>query len=427
MSSNRETVEFVNGELVITNLCVGDAVAVAYVQKHDVPARADALRNAVQLGARVIEYASDHLGTSEFTQRIDASAEAATKVLRAVSTSAKDTIDSQMSGTFGKNGRMEALLASQLGSFKKDLERHLDPQTASSLLGRFKSEMSAAWTQEVATVSKLFDLDQPGSVTNRLLGHIDAHHKTTADLLTRIVQDIAVRNGLRAERARGTAKGTAFEDDVERTLAAWSVPRHDRVTRCGSVDGTIPRAKAGDFVVEIAPGDAGGPGLRIVLEVRDRKTGETAARRDLERAMENRAAVVGIYVTTDASAVPRGCPPVFFLDPNRVFVLVDYDETDGFDPTLLQVALEVARARALMAWAPAPRAMDVAAISARVTAAINASSRLTEVKKNLTGIGTGLDRVKSLVDEIRTDVRSALADLHDEIERQVSLDASEAA
>lgn len=169
-----------------------------------------------------------------------------------------------------------------------------------------------------------------------------------------------------------------------------------------------------------------GPGLRIVIEAKHHAKGQKEARRELERAMDNRDAAVGIWVTTDRSCIPKGAPPVFFLDPDRVFVQVDYDD-EGVDRTLLEVALEVARARAILSRSVEAPAFDIALVSAKIGAALNATSRFTEIKRQLSGIGTGIDRVKGLVDDVRGEVREALIALQDEVDRQASVTGDAAA
>jgi hypothetical protein len=55
-----------------------------------------------------------------------------------------------------------------------------------------------------------------------------------------------------------------------------------------------------------------------------------------------------------------------------------------------------------------------------VTEAINATTRFTEIKRQLSGLGTGIDRIKELVEAVRTDIRGSLTALQDEVDRQLA-------
>lgn len=407
--------------LVADGIHITDQPTIEYVGQQAAEHRVDAFVNCVQLGARVLNYASDRIGTTEIREQIDASAESVGKLLRAAGKATHETIERQMQSTFGKNGNLDALLDAQMKRLQRDLEKQMDPQAASSILGRFRTEMKADVTNLVGNVGKIFDVDEPGSVGHRLKTQIDESHKALSEQVQTVITQLAVRSAVGTERLKGTHKGAEFEDALEPVLAGWARVRHDRLDRVTEAAGLIPQCKSGDFVIEVAARDAGGQGLRLAVEAKNDQTKHREAVRKLEEAMENRGAAIGLWVSTNAAIVPRGTPPICFLGDDKLFVHVEYDPEEGLDGTLIEVALEVARASAIVARRDGSEALDLASLGARITAAVNATQRFAEIKKQLTGVSTSVDKIQNLVDDVRGEIRKALADLQGEVDRQLGV------
>jgi hypothetical protein len=413
------SLRIVGDALHIKSLVLQDAPTLDYIASHEDSQRLGALSNCVQLGARVLCYATDRLGTTEICEQIDASAAGVSKLLRAAGKATHETIERQMQSTFGKNGNLDSLLDAQMKRLQRDLEKQMDPQVASSILGKFRSEMKTDVTNLVGSVGKIFDVDEPGSVGHRLKTQIDENNKALSQQVQTVITQLAVKSAVGTERLKGTRKGMDFEDALEAVLAGWTRVRHDRLDRVTESAGLIPNCKSGDFVVEIAPRDAGGQGLRLAIEAKNDQTRHREAVRKVEEAIENRGAAVGLWVSTNAAIVPRGTPPICFLGNDKIFVHVTYEPDEGLDGTLIEVALEVARASAIVARQEGSVALDLSALGARITAAINATQRFTEIKKQLTGVSTSVEKIQTLVDDVRAEIRKALSELQGEVDRQL--------
>ncbi len=139
------------------------AARLEYVGSHEPAEQLGALLNCTQLGARVLQYATDRLRTTEICEQIDASAAGVSKLLRDAGKSTHETIERQMQSTFGKNGNLDSLLDAQMKRLQRDLEKQMDPQVASSILGKFRGEMKADVTNLVGSLGKMFDVAVPGS------------------------------------------------------------------------------------------------------------------------------------------------------------------------------------------------------------------------------------------------------------------------
>lgn len=408
--------------LVADGVRITDQPTIDYVAQYTEEKRLNAFINCVQLGARVLCYSTNRLGATEICEQIDASAASVSKLLSAAGKTTHETIERQMQSTFGKNGNLDALLDAQMKRLQRDLEKQMDPKVASSILGTFRNEMKAEVTNLVGSVGKIFDVDEPGSVGHRLKTQIDENNKALSQQVQTVITQLAVKSAVGTERLKGTRKGIDFEDALEAVLAGWARVRHDRLDRVTESAGLIPNCKSGDFVVEIAPRDAGGQGLRLAIEAKNDQTRHREAVRKVEEAMENRGAAVGLWVSTNAAIVPRGTPPICFLGSDKIFVHVEYEPDEGLDGTLIEVALEVARASAIVARQETSGALDLSALAARITSAINATQRFIEIKKQLTGVSTSVEKIQTLVDNVRAEIRKALSELQGEVDRQLGCD-----
>ena len=408
-------------QLEIQSLVVADLPTVTYVAQHDAADQLAAFANCYQLGARVIQFANDRLGATDICEQIDASAAVVRNGLREIGLTTQEAIARELKATFGKDGSMAASVEVQMKNLQRELEAKLDPEQANSITARVRAAMKSDISSSLAAIQVQFDPDAPGSVLNRLKADFDVKHRALDDKLGLLITQTAVRFAVGAEKLRGTIKGGEFEDVLETMVATLCRPRRDQLHRSSNETGSTPRCKRGDFVIEINPSDAGRSGLRLVIEAKNDQTRLKELSKELDEAMENRGASFAIGVTTNASGMPRGTPPVSFIGEDKVVVtLPDYDpETGNFDPVFIEVALEVARATVLSRRDGEAPAMDLAALRTHVNNAINVLARFSEVKKQLTAVTTSIARTDVVVDEVRNDVKNALQIVRDAIDAQL--------
>jgi hypothetical protein len=111
---------------------------------------------------------------------------------------------------------------------------------------------------------------------------------------------------VRSLHERVAAKGFLFEELLAPVLDAAFSPHADVLTVTGAEKG-IADHKVGDFVVSVNPRDTGGRDRRIVVEAKDRKLSMEKALAELDAAMLNRDAQVGVLVFAKAEQAPSRC------------------------------------------------------------------------------------------------------------------------
>src|SRR5688572_30494122 len=161
------------------------------------------------------------------------------------------------SGKLGESLQLQ--ISTVVGEFSLD-----KPDSAlSRLVGRVETAQR--------TISKEFSLDEKGSALVRmkdeLLGVFSQHAKVAADFQQEVRSTLEAMKVRKAEAARSTRHGLAFEDDVwsfveRRALAAADVPE-----RCGATPGLVARCKTGDCVVALGSSRAAA-GTKIVVEAK---------------------------------------------------------------------------------------------------------------------------------------------------------------
>ena len=406
--------------LVAEAIHITDQPTIDYIGRYVEAKRLDAFINCVQLGARVASYANDRLGAADICEKIDASAESAKKLLAGISTTTTAHIDQTMKAAFGKDGTVAKFLDAQLQNVQKELEGKLDPDKVTSITARIRHAVKKDVAEVLAQAREDLDLKDPHSPLGMLRADMSAKLQALDEKIAQVVTNAAVKTAVGAERLRGTAKGTEFEDAVYRVLGELCRHRQDQLERTGNEAGVAGRSKCGDFLIDVNAREARGPGLRVAVEVKNDQAKRRDLLRELDKAMENRNAQFGIAISTNPTLLPVGAPPVEFCGDNKILIRVDdYDaETNAFDPIFLEVALNVARYVCITTRDVQPSPLNAAKLDENVAAAINALGRLSEIKRSLTSIANTAKEAHTLIDAIRDEVRDALQTIRDAIETE---------
>ena len=198
--------------LTADSVKIADQPTIDYIAAFAPEARADAFVNCVQLGARVATYTNDRLGAVRITEKINDSAESARKLLTGISSSTTRQIDSAMVSVFGKNGSFSVMLNTQLDGLQRELESKLDPEKASSIMGRIRDTIKSDVTASLGAIQKDLDLSNPNSPICKLQSEVNNKLHALDEKVAQLVTQTAVRSAVGAERLRGTQKGTSFEE-----------------------------------------------------------------------------------------------------------------------------------------------------------------------------------------------------------------------
>jgi|GEM_PF-2540747 len=419
------SISITQSSLLAEGIQIADQPAIDYIKRFSEAKRVDAFVNCVQLGARVASYANDRLGAADICEKIDASAESAKKLLNGISMTTSAHIDQTMQVAFGKDGTVAKFLDAQLQNVQRELEGKLDPDKVTSITSRIRQAVRKDVAEVLALARKDLDLKDPRSPLGVLQAEMNARLQSLDEKLGQVVTNAGIKTAVGVERLRGTAKGTEFEDAVYAVLGELCRHRQDQLERTGNESGASGRSKCGDFLIDVNSREAHGPGLRVAVEVKNDQTKRRDLLRELDKAMENRNAQFGIAISTNASLLPAGAPPVEFCGENKILIRVDdYDPEIGqLDPIFVEVALNVARYVCITTRDAQPSPLNAAKLEENVKNAINAIGRLSEIKRSLTSIANTAKEAHTLVDAVRDEVRDALKAIRDAIEAETCLES----
>ena len=406
----KPTIRLEAGRLEVNDLAVEDQCVVDYVGGFDEEQQADAVLNCLQLGARALSYAAGHSGTTTLADVMKTSAEHTKTLLETVSKQTRDAVAHSAE-------ELPKKLADVLKIHEKDLAKTLDPESASSLVGKLRETLVSGVVKETSKLADQLDLSNPKSQLSQLRYCFEQHEVKIEEQLTKLAKDMEVRAAASAVRRKTTGKGIVFEDVLEAYVANESRPRRDVVSRTSRVSG-LDGNDAGDILIEIEKSQARGPGLNVAIEARDAQTSCPALIRDVDKAMSNRGAAFGIGVTTNPE-ISKGSSLILPVGDNKLIVCAPQIGDDEFELLGVAVALEMARWKSIMSRVEPTEQMDLNRINAHVEVAFSVLSRFTAAKRKMASVKTSVDDASTYLDEIRTDLEKELRNLRSAIAEEI--------
>jgi hypothetical protein len=323
----------------------------------------------------------------------------------------------------------ETRVAAMLEAAEQAYCEQLDPELRSSLMSRSLREFH----QWQAGFFSSFDIDQAGSVGERLVGRLEGLIGRGGELEAQLagaldpatdgsalatVRDAVLTEirelrdavhadrGRQTEAARGTRKGFAYEDVIEERTRAWAAGVGGCIVERTSADGGAlgREALVGDVVVTLPDG------CRVVIEAKNAariSLGGDGILAELDRAMSNRSAEIAICVSAE-EAFPAEVGTLAIYG-NRILVV-----DDGSD-TLLDVALRVAVLLTTIARPGNEATLDRVALLDQLERIQQLAKRFSTTKRTLTEAQNGIELAKQGIDSLRAE----LIELADAATREV--------
>jgi hypothetical protein len=296
------------------------------------------------------------------------------------------------------------------------LTETFDGDSKSSAIAKIESVVDGAVRRLDGTVRSAFDPDSPDSVMGKTKREILDVVKEQGRELSKDIQAVATvlaANKARAEVIQLTAvKGFTYEEMLGDDLASIASIHGDLTEAVGTTSGAAG-TKNGDHLVTVNTEDTCGQEVRFVLECKDRKLGMAKTMEQITKAIENHSARAGVVVFSRQELAPSPLP--FSWSGNRAVLVYDKDQPD---PEGLQLAYAWARWVCRRELSSDGAALNVGQIEAALTRARQALQRHQSAKSCFTAatkkIDEGASHVTGLVDE----VRSAMTDLWEELNRQ---------
>lgn len=406
------------GSVHITSLTVDDQCVFDYLTGFNEEKRAAAVANCIQIGARALSYTSDQGSTTLLS---DALKESTANHKTLLETLAKQTNENVTRTTDELPKRLNTVLK----LVERDLAKTLDPDSASSIVGKLHAAIVGSVSKEASKFVAALDLNDPKSAFAQFNTLEEKRQAKLEEQLTKIAADLQVRAAASAVRRKTTGKGVDFEDILEAYIADESRPRRDLVTRTSKTSG-IDGNDTGDITIEIDKAQAHGPGLNVVVEAKDGQISFPALVRQVEKAMSNRGAVFGIGVTTNPD-ITRGTSLIVPVGDDKLIICAPQVGDEEFELLGVSLGLDMARWKAIMGRVAPTQTMDLNRINSHVSAAFIVLRRFTEAKKKMTSVKTAVDDTWSYIDEIRADVLKELTNLRTAIAEELASDEDTAA
>jgi hypothetical protein len=241
-------------------------------------------------------------------------------------------------------------------------------------------------------------------------GTVDAVGAEVDRLLTALSERSGRIEAVRGLQQRIAAKGFAFEELLAPVLDACFAPHQDVVSVTSASTG-IADDKVGDFCVTVNPRDTGGRDRRIVIEAKDRKLSMDKSLAELDAAMLNRDAQVGVLIFAKAAQAPLAGKPLRVLHGNRIVLVYDKDEQS---PLALEVGCQLARTLAIAAERE-DLTLDRGMLTERLAKLVNAIERAGAIQRGIRSARRGLDAAEDAYREMSEETLALLYELEDRL------------
>lgn len=317
----------------------------------------------------------------------------------------------------GALARLLRELADRHGALTQGLAERIDEVVEEFSLDKENSALSRLVSrveQAQRRISDEFSLDNDASALARMrreLGRVlDEHRAAAQSFQQEVTAALQAMQARREESLRSTTHGRDFEQAGFAFVAALCAKAGDVADDVGQTVGALPRCKVGDALVTLGP-DCAAAGARIAIEFKESGSYTLSATlAELDEAMKNREAQVGLFVHSKRSA-PAGLEPVARYG-DKVVVL--WDAQDEASDAYLRAGLILAKAIAVRAHAADEaiaadlKLMEAAAGEiARQTALLeDVSSWSGTIHSNAEKIAKRIERVRAALDE-QTEVLAA--------------------
>ena len=292
------------------------------------------------------------------------------------------------------------------------IAEHFDGKRKDSIQQQLVDAFEAASAgQQKSLISALLDESGPlGVLKAELASKLQFMVSRQDELLTKISavgEQMVGAARLKEEKERGTAKGVTYEQQVVDFVESAFRPFEDIVESTGTDSGS-DGGKCGDCVVSLKPTDTAGEDIRIVVEAKDRSLSVRRALDELDRAMSNREATVGIMVFAKGEQAPTRGHPLRIYPGNRLVAV--FHPEDG-DSLALEVACELARGLAIAAVDHSRRDVDSDGMSEDLERLATVIDDARTIKRGLKAAYKGLDQADGSYEKLRNEALALVSEL----------------
>lgn len=376
---------------VSVQFTVHDEDIANYLAEYDDKEQADVVERALRVGMMTLQL-------SETTKDV----EHVKREFESLQTSFEEEIEQvrdELQETFGEDGELDEALTDHLGE-DGTLRDHIEDAFGED--GKLTERLDSVLGEDGSKIQMALDPDVEGTPTYRLKQEI------------REIRNALEREaGREEERQQSWKKGDDFEETLGNLLETLVYNTTHDVEHTGDKEGEIPGRDVGDHVLTL-----GETGQNIVVEAKSKKINSAQKiKTEMEEAIENRDAEYGIFVTECESYIPDKVGYFQEYDQEILCVALSSDEDDDIDPGFLNIAWNWARMRTIQSHVDTGGSVDTETIQAQVEEVRDSIDRFSSVKTKCSDIEETAGEIKTLLDEIRDDVRSDLDTITTELSK----------
>ena len=400
-------------EITVDHLVLRDAELAAYMSETDEEARPSLAERGLRIGLLTlrgagvtvnVDYIEKEFG--RLLQRTDESHGRAAEVVA-------DALRVHFADDDGKLPRTLEKFLGDEGSFRRFVDDLFDEERRDSAIGKIRTLLDGYFDGDGAVLARLLD---PRSEDSPLHGFRAELREALKGVEERLLRLEAGREARADERAKGTAKGGDFEDEVERSLGTIAHGFGDVIEATGRAVGDRARCKKGDFVQTLNPSATYGQSICLAIEAKSGSVPLAKISRELDDARHNRGAAVAVAVF-HAGCAPTGCAPLTLYGEH---VICEADPDDPDDATL-ETAIRLGRALAIASLRDRSGTVNLAAVRTVLDRIREQLRVVRSMKSRLTSIGTVSREVSDALDGLRSSVLDSVADIEEEMARDESL------
>lgn len=399
--SAQPAVRIAGDRIDVDRLSLSDGALATWLGAQPMDDHAILVERALRIGLTALQ----SVGVTLNVDAVRAEFDRFTDQSRAANEQAAAALEQVLRANFGDDGgrlprTLEAFLGDR-GKLRSMVDELFDPRRRDSAIGRIGTMLETYFDGDGSRLAQLLDPTRMNSPLHQFRLEMENGFKALHEKLVAIE---AAQKGRGEQRAKSAAKGGDFEDLLEGMLGDIARGANDLLERCGNDAGDAGRSKKGDFVLTLDPDLAHGCDLRVVIEAKNRRMSGREMRDELRAAKTNRDAAAALVVFTPEHA-PTGIAP-FDVRAGDVYAVIDPVDPDA---ATLQAAVRLARLLALTTLRESEAEVDLAEVTACLTAIREALESVRSLKVQLSNIGSTSAAVSAGLDKLREAVIAWIA------------------
>ncbi len=394
--------------IVVEHLELHDPQLAAFVADRAPNERAGLVERALRIGLETICNA----GVSLTTDVVRTEFARLTERLEETNARAAEALEQQLRANFADgDGRLPRTLEAFLGDegkLRRLVGELFDPNRREGAMGQLRELLGRYFDGDASQLARLLDPTREGSPLHQFRNEVTGEFRALQERLT------ALEAGEKAraeERARGTAKGTDFEDALEARLSELA----RAPGRPAGADEQRRRRRAALQEGRLRAGHRSQPDARGGPAHRHRGQGPLRAHAPLRRRAGR---------GEGEPPRPRGAGRLHpaerpgrrgAADGHRADVYCVYDP-DADEAIALEAAVRLARALALASLRESSVQLDVPAVQEALAEIQRAVGEVQGMKSRLTSISKAAGEVSGLLDSMRLAVLRSVRDVEAQLD-----------